>query len=105
MNKNLLIIIGLAAMFCAGFFTKSFMTPTCSKPAADEVKEKNEEKKPAEISYVKMPITKKVSGIGGVFFIAKDPEKLNKWYQEHLGMEAFEYGGTRFVWDEKRGDK
>lgn len=27
-----------------------------------------------------------ITGIGGVFFKAKDPEKLSAWYQEHLGM-------------------
>lgn len=29
----------------------------------------------------------KVLGIGGVFFKAKDPEKLANWYVEHLGIE------------------
>jgi glyoxylase I family protein len=28
----------------------------------------------------------KVTGIGGVFFRAKDPEALGKWYQQHLGV-------------------
>ena len=27
-----------------------------------------------------------VTGIGGVFFKAKDPDKLNAWYKEHLGV-------------------
>jgi len=35
---------------------------------------------------------KRVTGIGGVFFKAKNPEKLRAWYQKHLGM----YG--RFAW-------
>ena len=30
---------------------------------------------------------KRVTGIGGVFFKAKDPEKLAAWYKEHLGLE------------------
>ncbi|WP_374471376.1 VOC family protein [Phenylobacterium sp.] len=29
-----------------------------------------------------MPVT----GVGGVFFRAKDPEALGRWYQEHLGV-------------------
>ncbi|HLP13186.1 MAG TPA: VOC family protein [Flavobacteriales bacterium] len=103
MNKNLFIIILVAAAFCAGFFTKTFLTPTANTGKA-AVQENNKEKK-TQLTYVKMPITKKVSGIGGVFFISKDPKKLNEWYQKHLGMEAFTYGGTRFVWDEKRGDE
>ena len=28
----------------------------------------------------------KVQGIGGFFFRAKDPERLTKWYQDHLGI-------------------
>lgn len=29
----------------------------------------------------------KVTGIGGVFFRAQDPEALLQWYKEHLGIE------------------
>lgn len=28
----------------------------------------------------------KVTGIGGIFFKAKEPEALRRWYQEHLGI-------------------
>ena len=28
----------------------------------------------------------KVTGIGGIFFKARDPEKLTAWYREHLGV-------------------
>jgi len=28
----------------------------------------------------------RVTGVGGVFFKAKDPEALAAWYQEHLGV-------------------
>jgi predicted enzyme related to lactoylglutathione lyase len=33
-----------------------------------------------------------ITGIGGVFFRAKDPDALLKWYKEHLGvtMEGYE---------------
>ena len=30
----------------------------------------------------------RVTGIGGVFFRARDPETLKRWYEEHLGVEA-----------------
>lgn len=30
----------------------------------------------------------RVSGIGGVFFRAADPERLNRWYEQHLGVTA-----------------
>ena len=32
----------------------------------------------------------KVTGIGGVFFRAKDPDALGKWYKEHLGVFAMD---------------
>ena len=28
-----------------------------------------------------------VTGIGGIFFRANDPDKLGAWYQQHLGMQ------------------
>lgn len=28
----------------------------------------------------------RVTGIGGIFFRARDPEALNAWYQTHLGI-------------------
>ena len=39
---------------------------------------------------------KRVVGIGGVFFKARDPEKLRAWYKEHLGLEFDPYGGVTF---------
>ena len=35
---------------------------------------------------------KKVTGIGGIFFKCKDPEKIKKWYSENLGLDTNEYG-------------
>ncbi|MBC7946555.1 MAG: VOC family protein [Chitinophagaceae bacterium] len=29
---------------------------------------------------------KRISGLGGVFIKAKDPQKLAAWYQQHLGL-------------------
>ena len=29
---------------------------------------------------------KRVTGIGGIFFKARSPDSLNKWYAEHLGI-------------------
>ena len=39
---------------------------------------------------------KRVTGIGGVFFKAKDPETLRAWYQKHLGLEFDAYGSVVF---------
>ena len=32
-----------------------------------------------------------VTGIGGVFFRAKDPKALKAWYREHLGIDGFKW--------------
>jgi predicted enzyme related to lactoylglutathione lyase len=40
----------------------------------------------------------RVTGIGGIFFKARDPKKLGAWYQEHLGMNVEEWGGVAFRW-------
>ena len=42
------------------------------------------------------------SGIGGVYFKAKNPEKLNAWYREALQMEM-DQSGVTFVWEDKQG--
>jgi predicted enzyme related to lactoylglutathione lyase len=39
---------------------------------------------------------KRVIGIGGVFFKAKDPETLRAWYAKHLGLEFEAYGSVVF---------
>jgi predicted enzyme related to lactoylglutathione lyase len=39
---------------------------------------------------------KHVLGIGGIFFKARDPEKLAAWYKEHLGLNVEDYGGVSF---------
>jgi hypothetical protein len=39
-----------------------------------------------------------VTGIGGVFFKARDPEALQEWYSTHLGMESDEIGYIVIKW-------
>lgn len=36
--------------------------------------------------------TPKVTGIGGIFFKAKDPENTKKWYGDNLGLAITQYG-------------
>ena len=45
-----------------------------------------------------MPM-EKVSGIGGVFFRAANPNVLSAWYRDHLGVAADE-GHASFLWRE-----
>lgn len=37
---------------------------------------------------------KKVTGIGGIFFKTKDPEKMKEWYNNNLGLVTNEYGSV-----------
>ena len=43
---------------------------------------------------------KRVTGIGGIFFKANDPEKLGAWYAKHLDVPVEEWGGASFKWRE-----
>jgi predicted enzyme related to lactoylglutathione lyase len=38
--------------------------------------------------------TPKVTGIGGIFFRTKDPEKAREWYARHLGLAINPYGSS-----------
>lgn len=46
---------------------------------------------------------KRVTGIGGIFFTAKDPVALRAWYQKHLGIDVQVWGGTAFTWTDGEG--
>ncbi|MEZ0230337.1 MAG: VOC family protein [Planctomycetota bacterium] len=47
---------------------------------------------------------KRVTGIGGVFFKAKDPAALQAWYKKHLGIDVQAWGGTAFSWADSAGN-
>lgn len=34
----------------------------------------------------------RVTGIGGIFIKAKDPEMLQNWYKKHLGIDVQAWG-------------
>jgi predicted enzyme related to lactoylglutathione lyase len=43
----------------------------------------------------------KVTGIGGVFFKARDPELMYQWYEKHLGIRRDPDGsGVAFRWSD-----
>jgi predicted enzyme related to lactoylglutathione lyase len=77
MKKAGLVILIAAASFCFGFAFKTIIPGQNNKTT-------------------KM---KKVTGIGGIFFKCKDPNKMKEWYQKHLGLNTNEYGAT-FEWHE-----
>ncbi len=77
MKKAALITLLTATSFCFGFAFKTVIS------------RKNE----------KTTTMKKVTGIGGIFFKCKDPNKVKEWYQKHLGLDTNPYGAT-FEWYE-----
>jgi predicted enzyme related to lactoylglutathione lyase len=77
MKKKIIIILALAAAFGMGFTFKTIIT------------EKSNDQ----------PKMKRVTGIGGIFFKCKDPDKIKEWYKIHLGLNTDEYG-TLFEWRE-----
>jgi predicted enzyme related to lactoylglutathione lyase len=46
---------------------------------------------------------KRVTGIGGIFFKAKDAKALQAWYKEHLGIDVQPWGGAAFDWTDGEG--
>lgn len=43
---------------------------------------------------------KKVTGIGGIFFKAQNPQALYAWYEKHLGIQGIPGQGAMFPWQE-----
>ena len=72
MNKTSILILGIVTSFCFGFAFKATTTKQSNK-------------------QIQM---KKVTGIGGIFFKCKDPNKMKEWYKTHLGLDAGQYGAS-----------
>lgn len=75
MKKRLLICVIAIASFLSGFAFKGFLSN----------------------GFVNTHSYKKATGIGGIFFKCKDPQKLREWYHENLGLSINEYGSV-FEW-------
>ena len=46
---------------------------------------------------------KRVTGVGGIFFKAKDAPSLAAWYKRHLGIDVQDWGGASFDWTDAEG--
>jgi len=46
---------------------------------------------------------KRVTGVGGIFFKAKDAPALHAWYKQHLGIDVQPWGGAAFNWTDDEG--
>ncbi len=43
----------------------------------------------------------RVTGIGGIFLRAHDPQALAAWYAKHLGIQLNDWGGAQFLWSDE----
>lgn len=46
---------------------------------------------------------RRVTGVGGIFFKAKDAAALQAWYRRHLGVDVQVWGGAAFPWTDAEG--
>ncbi|MGN6616798.1 MAG: VOC family protein [Ilyomonas sp.] len=74
MKKEFIILV-IATSFCLGFTVKTIISK----------------------QFNKQTTMKKVTGIGGIFFKCKNPEKIKQWYKTHLGFDTDPYG-AKFEW-------
>ena len=74
MKNRTFIVLLIATSFLSGFTVKAVIT-----------------------RQQEAPQMKKVTGIGGIFFKCKDPDKVKEWYKTHLGLHTNQYG-TVFEW-------
>lgn len=79
MKKSILVTVVILISFLLGFYTRQFLP----------------------LKQFESTTMKKVTGIGGLFFKCKDPEKVKEWYSKHLGLIMDQYG-TSFEW--RQGD-
>jgi predicted enzyme related to lactoylglutathione lyase len=57
-----------------------------------------------QVSLRRMKKMKRVTGVGGIFFKAKDAVALRAWYKQHLGIDVQPWGGASFEWTDAAGD-
>jgi len=55
---------------------------------------------PVEQQQPPSAAARRVTGIGGIFFKAKNPKALAQWYRDHLGMNVEKWGGVAFRWNQ-----
>jgi len=54
---------------------------------------------PAMAAPASAPPTGHITGVGGIFFKAKDPKALAAWYRDVLGMPVEVWGGAALRYD------
>lgn len=75
MEKRILFFVSIVAAFSLGFAVRTIVPDQTTG----------------------QPKIKRATGIGGIFFKCKDPNKIKEWYKIHLGLATDKYG-TSFEW-------
>ena len=47
----------------------------------------------------------RVTGLGGIFFKARNPKKLGGWYKKYLGLSLESWGGCAFPWRDAKNPR
>ena len=79
-------------------------TGLAAQSTSDKTTTSGTPKDKPEIVPTKEAPMKRVTGIGGIFFHAKDPVALRAWYKEHLGIDVQDWGGAAFEWVDSAGN-
>ena len=79
MRNTVFFFLGMIVAFCLGFSFRAMIPLQSQTNAVAE--------------------SKKVTGVGGIFFKSSDSKKLKEWYKVHLGLNTDAYG-ARFEWQE-----
>ncbi len=80
MKKTSLILTVFAAILITGCASESSNSDTKKSSPENEKEQVVEDTIP------------RVTGIGGIFFVSENPDSLNQWYGENLGMAMDPYG-------------
>lgn len=75
MKKSMSMSLAFALTFALGFGARALTANSADTP----------------------PAMRKATGIGGVFFKCKDPQKVRAWYEANLGLNTNKYGAV-FEW-------
>lgn len=74
------------------FFLAAAMSVAGCSSEADPKVDSNTSESHENEDVVALDTTPRVVGIGGIFFVSENPDSLNAWYGEHLGMKMTPFG-------------
>jgi predicted enzyme related to lactoylglutathione lyase len=70
-------------------FISLIIIVSCNPP-----KQKNINLKEKKRKYIMKDTTPKVIGIGGIFFLSKNPQEVKDWYGKNLGLSITDFGSN-----------